>query len=98
MAEAENYLPFIEGERTPTIIYAVTGVQIGQAVLLPPASVYLDAQNVPAFDLLDMGQTFSEEDYPILASIYPDLIIPTLEDAQDAPYPYQMVADYTGGV
>ncbi len=97
MASAENYLPFIEGERTPTIIYPVTGVQIGQAVLIPPADVYLDEQGVPTFDLLDMGQEFSEEDYPVLASIFTDLVVPSSETATGAPYPYKMVADYTGG-
>ena len=76
-------------------LYGVVGVQVGQAIITGE-TVWEDSEGIPTFDLLDQATAFDAGTYPVLALVYPSLVTPTLPTETGSPFPYKIVADYTG--
>ena len=76
----------------------VTGVQIGQ-VIITGESKWHNLDDKPTYDLLlANGSVFSAVTHPRLALIYPLLVLPNITTEAGSPFPYKIVADYTGVV
>ena len=75
----------------------ITGVQIGE-LIISPETVWTDENGVPIYTLLESleNTTFDLELYPLLAAVHPNGILPYMEQEEDSPFPYKVVADYTG--
>jgi len=80
--------------RTPQ--WPSTGVQIGQAIITGEG-VWHNSSDEPTFGLLLAdGSAFSAATYPRLALVYPLLSLPNVPTEAGSPFPYKIVADYTG--
>lgn len=72
------------------------GVQIGDAVMTPD-DVWSDVDGTEVYSLLTAdGSSFSGATYPLLAEVYPSLVLPNLPTEDGSPFPYKIVADYVG--
>ena len=84
----------------PNTDYAVyldyQNVQVGQAIITPE-TVWTDNVGNPIYDLLPVNTAFDGVAYPKLALVYPSLVTPNLPTEAGSPFPYKIVADYTGG-
>lgn len=74
----------------------LTGVQIGQAIITGE-SVWQNSAGVAVYDLLPVNTAFDGGVYPVLAVVYSGLVTPNLPQEAGSPFPYKIVADYTGG-
>lgn len=76
------------------VVAPFTGVNIGDAVISGEEE-WEDVNGLPTFDLLLADQSaVNPATHPILHSIYEDL--PLLTTETGSPFPYKIVADYTG--
>lgn len=80
----------------PPVPEAFTGVQIGE-LIITPETVWHDSNDIPAFTLLTaVAEPFDMELYPQLAQVYPTGIKPYAAQVEGSPFPFKVVADYTG--
>lgn len=74
------------------LVLSETGVQIGDLIITSD-EVWYDSGGNAAYTLLETGQTFDENLFPLLYEVYGTSIIPSIPDATGSPFPYKMVAD-----
>ena len=67
-------------------------------IIITGEDILTNFSSLALFDLLTCdGVIYDPETYPELLSVIGTPVLPDIEDAVGSPFPYKIVADYTGG-